>query len=201
VSESLALLTSRPAVTDTVTLALDPNDAQRLADARNRVRRAESDLDRAVAAAAREGAGDDKTEAAQTADEAADAARRDLADLEAGLVTFTVHLKAVGPRRYEELLLAHQPTNQQRAAAKKMANGDPKAQPGFDEDKFPPALLAEAVERITFSNGAAEITGLSPVQADELWRSPWPQGDRILVLQTAQMLNQVSSMVEDLGKG
>lgn len=200
-NDSFDRLRNRATMTDAVTLALDPNDAQRLADARSRVRRAESAQARADAAAARENASRDAYAAAEEAAADHEAAVTALAELEASLVTFTVHLKAVGPRRIEELMLEHRPTKAQCAAARSKANGDPNSDPEFDEDKFPPALLAEAIERIEFSDDGADIESLSVSQATDLWTSPWPQGDRIMVLQTAMMLNQVSSSVGDLGKG
>ncbi len=200
-NDSLDRLTSRPAMADDVTLALDPNDAQRLADARFRVRRASAALERAEKTVSGDRASHTAKAAVDEAEAEHQSATEALGDLEASMVTFTVHLRAVGPRRIEELMLEHRPTKAQCSAARSQANGDPKADPEFNEDTFPPALLAEAVTSITYSDDGPPVESLSLSQAADLWRSPWPQGDRLLVLQTAIMLNQVTSSVGDLGKG
>lgn len=194
-------LVGRPIATEKVTLALDPNDRQRLLEARSRVDRAADDLRRADAAAGRagaDGAAQEKAEAAANERDAADAA---LEAIESSIVTFTVHVRAIGARRVEDLVLAHRPTDAQRRNAKSLANGDPKAQPEWNADTFPPALLAEAVPLIEFSDGD-QLNAPSEQQFTDMWLSGhWPEGDRHLILQTALMINQVSSNVEDLGKG
>ncbi len=185
-------LRQRPERTTSVTLAFDPNDAERLNAARLAKRRADAALDRAGAVA------DPDTLAALT--DAADAATDALDALEAEMVTFTVHLRAVGAARAEELMLEHRPTDRQRKNAKALNNGDPKAQPQFNEDTFPPALLAESISRIEFSDGET-IDHISVEQVAELWADRWPQGDKVQLLHAAIAINQASSAVGDLGKG
>jgi hypothetical protein len=193
-------LTQRPTRTTDLTLALDPNDAERLSEARSKLRQAESVFDRAQSAAGREGADASTLERAAEATDALDEAKANLDAVLESMVTFTVYLRGIGPRRQEELLHAHAPTQQQRTRAKALANGDPKAQPQFNEDTYPPALLAEAIERIVFSDGET-IEGLSVAQMSELWMGTWSQGDKIMLLQAAQILDQAPSSVGDLGKG
>lgn len=185
-------LLHRAARTASVTLALDPNDAERHAEARAAKRRAAAEVDRATASKDA-----DRIEAAQAAlDEATEA----LATLEAEIVTFTIYLSAVGAKRVEELMLEHRPTDKQKRAARSLNNGDPKAEPQFNEDTFPPALLAEEITTIEFSDG--DSTGpLSVQQLAELWADRWPQGDKVQIIQTAMLVNQAPSSVGDLGKG
>jgi hypothetical protein len=193
-------LFSRPDRSTTVTLALDPNDADRLADARSTARRLEAAAERAESKAQLAPNDQGRADTAEHAREAADEAAAKLEALEASLVTFTVHLRAIGPRRVEELLLSNRPTEKQRKNAKALANGDPKAQPDFNEDTFPPALLAEAITRIEFSDGDT-IDALSVAEVTELWAGRWTQGDRAMLLQAAMQVNQAPSAVGDLGKG
>ncbi len=190
-------LLKRPQRTASVTLALDPNDAERLAAARLAKRRADAALDRAEAAAAKDPT---KAHAVDQANEAAETATATLTNLEAEIVTFTIHLHPVGVRRVEELMLEHKPTDQQRRKAKQLANGDPKAQPTWNEDTFPPAFLAESIDRIEFSDGEV-IEDLSIDYLAQLWNRGWTSQDRELVLGHALHVNQASSAVGDLGKG
>lgn len=181
-------LRQRPQMTDKVTLALDPNDAAKLLTATVAARKARTRAERTP------------TDGAAAAE--AEAAEQALADIKAGIVTFTVHACGIGPRRVEELLAEHRPTQQQIAKARRLNGGDPAHDPQFDEDKFPPALIAEAVTRIEFSDDPDNpITGLSVEQATELWMARWSQDDKAAILRICMAVDQVPALVGDLGKG
>lgn len=182
-------LARRERRTTSVTLALDPNDAETLAEARAAAKRAQALVDRLTDSV--------DPDRRANAEAAAAAAADQLAAHQAAMVTFTVHMRAIGPARVEALLHAHRPTDKQRRDAKALANGDPKAQPTYNEDTFPPALLAEVITGIDFSDG--DTSGpLSVEEVADMWRES-SQGDRILLMQSAMLLDQAPSRVEALG--
>lgn len=176
-------LRNRPVRTTTVTLALNPDDGDKLTQARNALARATT----------RAEFNPEDGAAAQAMAEA----EAELERVKAEVVTFTIHMRGIGPVRVEELVAQHKPTGDQVRAAKRE---DPKAHLGFNYDTLPPAFLAESVTSITFSDDPDHpIESLSVSQATELWTSRWSSGDKMLIWQTAQMLDAAPSMVGDLG--
>jgi hypothetical protein len=180
--------TNRPARTESVTFPLDPTDADRVREAREAVRRAERD------ATAKP---DD--EAAVTALVEAEEAVAELLD---SMITIRFDLVAIGPVRVEELMVAYPITKAQKAKALAEANGNPNQVQQFNVDTFPPALLAEAVTAVTASddpdNPQTEVT---EAQMIAMWRSGLSVADRTILFQTAMLINQAPSAVDDLGKG
>lgn len=183
-------LRTRPTRTVTVTMALDPDDTDEFVAARRKVEAARNRL----AGVAPDQYDDAATELA-LAEEAMEA-------VEAEHPTFTVHLRGVGPARVEELMYGHRPTDAQRKRARALNGGDPKSEPQWNDDTFPPAMLAEAVAKITFSDDPEHpLDGLSLTQATDLWSARWSIGDRSMIFNAAMMLDQSLSQVGDLGKG
>ncbi len=183
-------LRTRPTRTITITMALDPDDTDEFVAARRKVDAARNRLDDAST---------DQYDSLATELAAAEDA---MVVVEAEHPTFTVHLRGVGPARVEELMYEHRPTDAQRKRARALNGGDPKAEPQWNEDTFPPAMLAEAVAKITFSDDPDNpIEGLSLTQATDLWAARWSIGDRSMIFNSAMILDQSVSQVGDLGKG
>lgn len=194
-ADLLDRLAHRKARSAQLTYPLDPNDADRLAEARTSVR---------VARRAKERASDN-AEPGAVADAQLDVdlaeAEAELARLMDEMVTFTVHLRALDPSQIEALRLDHQPTAQQVKTAVRIAGGDPKARPHVNEDTYPAALLADAIERVTISDDPdAVLVDLEAEQVAKMLK-PCSQGDRIELVNTAELLAQAPSRVDDLGKG
>lgn len=154
-------------------VVLDHKWADALDEARLAVVRA-----RAQAAAR----GEDSSE-----DEAVQAALADVEGLlaEQGDAVVTFRLEAIGRPRYRRLLDAHQPTTAQRQEAKRNGN----LQPQWNEDTFPPALVAACLVEPHLSE--AEVRQLFESDA-------WTSGE-IARLFTGAMQACASSRTVDLG--
>lgn len=181
-------LINRPERTEAVTFALDPNESDRLRDARQKVNRAQVIVDREPT----------NVPAAERLTEAEEA----LAELEASIVTIRFDIHAIGPARVEELMAEHKPTKEQATKARKAANGDPAAEPAYNEDTFPQVLLAEAVTAITASDDPGNAhTDIDQDDIDALWASAgMSHTDKVELFNIALYINQASSSVGDLGK-
>ena len=188
-STPLDRFTHRPERTESVTFALDPNDSERLREARSAA---------AKARAASDGKPDDE-ELCLAAIEAEDA----LSTIEASIVTIRFDLRAVGPTRVEELMLAHPASKEAKAKARAANNGNPAAEPACDDEAMAPALLAEAITAITTSDQPDDVqTVVTVEQMRAMWASKsLSVPDRSTLYNTAVLLNQASSSVGDLGKG
>lgn len=186
-STPLDRFTHRPVRVENITFPLDPVDADRHREARQKV------------SAAKESQKRSQNDTGYVAVEEAEAA---LADLEASMVTVTFTVKAIGDRRVEELMLAHPPTKEQRTEARKNANGDPKAEPDWNPDSFPIALLAEAIETIVASDAPdSPQDNITEAQVKALWESTsLSTTDRSDLFMRSLYINQAPSRVEDLGK-
>lgn len=185
-------LTNRPTRTESLTFAFDPNDGARLTEARSQLR-----LARQVAKQFGPDAAATTVVAAQTAVEDAQAVYDEII---AGAVTFTVELRALKPSRVQELVLEHPPTAKQIKTARALAKGDPKGDPHVNEATYLPALLAEAIAKVTISDDADSV--LTGLDSDDVARliEPCSQGDLVILGTTAESLAQASSKVEELGK-
>lgn len=185
-------LTNRPTRTESLTFAFDPNDGARLTEARTQLR-----LARQVAKQFGPDAAPTTVVAAQTAVEDAQAAYDQII---ADAVTFTVELRALKPSRVQELVLEHPPTAKQIKTARALTKGDPKGDPHVNEATYLPALLAEAIAKVTISDDPDQV--LTGLDADDVARliEPCSQGDLVILGTTAESLAQASSKVEELGK-
>lgn len=95
--------------------------------------------------------------------------------------------KSIGRKPYEDLVAAHQPTDEQRKDAKALGISEDLS---HNPDTFPPALLA--------ASGVAPAMTLA--QASELWNSEkYSAGELALLFNTAQNVN-AGSHVLSLGK-
>ena len=186
-------LKARPSRSAALTFAFDPNDGARLTAARTQLdlaRRVAKSFEGPDAAPATIGAAQSAVEEAQAAYDAA------VGDA----VTFTVHLRALKPSRVQELILAHPPTQKQIKNARALAKGDPKGDPNVNEDTYLPALLSEAITRVTISDDPkAKLTDLTPEQVADLLE-PCSQGDKAVLGTTTENLASASTQVEALGK-
>lgn len=181
-------LLERPARTDKVTLAYDPDDAAKLDEARQKI---------AAAKLAMDAAEDDGTAAANWQE-----ARDGYEELKASMVLVTFHLRGIGPKRVELMLADHKPTSKQTDEARRSNGGKP-VNLQWNDDTFPPVLIAATTTRVEFSDKPDEaMDGLTEAEAAELFStgSKWSVGDRSRVFLTALALDQASSYVEDLGK-
>lgn len=191
-ADLLDRLSHRPARTAALTFAFDPNDAARLTEARSALQ-----LAKQVATQF----GDDAAPATVAlASGRLDEAQKAFDTIVAAAVTFTVEMRALAPSRVQELILEHQPTQKQIKNARAFNGGDPKKDPHVNETTYLPALLAEAIERVTISDDPDSVlTDLTPDQVAQLL-VPCSQGDLIILGTTAESLAQAASKVEDLGK-
>jgi hypothetical protein len=180
--------THRPVRRDSITFPLDPSDADRVREARQKVTRAQSAVDRAPEDA-------NYLEALVDAEQALD-------ELLESVVTIRFDIEAIGPVRVEELMTAHPIKGAKKAKALAAANGNPREVPQFDEDTFPPALLAEAVVAVVASDDPDHPqTEVTLDQMTALWSSTLSTFDRTQLFQMAMMINQAPSNIDDLGKG
>lgn len=194
-------LANRPTRTATFVRPVDPNDAERYAELRSAAAKART---AATVALERSNAKPDDTRLADRAAAAttdADDADRALADFEAGIVSFTIHLAAVPPARANELIEAHPATKEQRTKARKAAGGDPKAEPIVDADAYGLAFLAEAITRIEISDASeAPLTEIT-VDAVKAIVDGMSEMDQSSLAQTAELISRAPTTVESLGKG
>ena len=153
---SLGRLAQRGRRTLSMTFAFDPNEGARHAGDREAVNLAE------VVHSDRAGRASAAPFTIQTASDALDQARARLAVIEAPMVTITVDLRALSRERLDELAAEYPPTRDQIDRAR-AAGAD---LPMVDEDEHLPALLAEAITRMTMSDDPAhEIRGRLPIDA------------------------------------
>ena len=102
--------------------------------------------------------------------------------------------KALPGDQFDELVGQHRPTETQRTEARKAK----RAEPTFNTDTFPPVLIAAACIRVETPSGSAD--GLSPEDAERLWRSDsYNDTERAEIFNTAHAA-QVSRMRIDLPK-
>ena len=101
------------------------------------------------------------------------------------LVEFS--FRSIGPKQFEELLLAHQPTPEQRAEAKRKGD-DP---PNWNPDTFPQALVAASLMS----------PKMTEAEVKELYNDPdWSGGETSQFFFAALDANSNRRTV-DLGKG
>lgn len=184
--------TNRKPRTATLTFTVDPDDADEHARLKKAVTSAEAHLGMATGSAVT--AAVDRHEAAVAALEA----------FEAESETITFHLAAIGPAKAEQLRLAHPPTKEQRTRARAEANGNPNADPGWNDDTFPAALVAASLTKITSSSGeTVDGDDITEARIQAMWDSDTALllADRFQLFQTAYLMNEAPSSIEDLGKG
>lgn len=179
-ASTLDRLKARPRPFDVYVCAYDPADAKALQDAARRVDDAKADGAKATA-------------------------RREQKKLRESVVTIEFRLEGIGPAAWEALMSEHTPTDAQieRARISAVASGeDPdKVAVQWNDETFPPAVLAASVTSVTISDAPDDaIDGLSVADATELWTS-LSQGDQLGLFFAAQSLNLAPTRVEALGKG
>lgn len=194
-------LTNRPRRTESLTLAVDPNEATKLARLRGERDSTRGAADRATT---RSAAAEDDEKLAAKADEleqAAIEAELEYDDFVAAIVTFTVDIQAVPMPEVRAVEAENPPTDKQRKAARAAANGDPKAEPINNPDTFPAAFMAKAITCITISDDPENPeVSLTAEQVADMWAA-WSEADQNSLYQMAEMLAVAPTQVGDLGKG
>jgi len=175
-------LIQRPRRTTSHRLWLDPNRADAIAQARQRVTVAQL--------MARDSK--DPADAREVAD-----AETALEEATAGADCATFHLQAVGAEVVDQLLVDCEPTKAQKERAKRL--GGPV--PAFDEDEVYCQLLAMAITSVLITGGdEAVIDGLTLDQMHDLWRSKtWPRDDLTELAEKAMALNKTATAAGALG--
>lgn len=194
-SDTLSRLTNRPVRTAKFTRPLDPNDGGRVGTTRKELTRAQAALNVEETS----GTDDQKVVALTKALKAAEKAHKAAVD---AVATFTVHVKAVPPYAVEALITAHPPTSEQKVKARAANNGDPNAEPAWNHQTFPAALISAAVDRIEISDaGSDPVTSITAEAMLSVMRE-WPDHDQLALFTLVQNVSQAGSNVEaDLGKG
>lgn len=176
-------LVNRPRRTATHRLYLDPNQADAIREAEQRVQVAELLL---------------RPEDPTTATELAEAkALLETARDGADVVEF--HLQAVGAEVVDRLMVDCEPTKDQKAAATRLG----KPAPTYDGDELYVQLLAQAITGVLIVGGDEAASGpLTVDQVRDLWKSKtWPREDLVDLGNKAMDLNQVGTAVGRLGNG
>lgn len=176
------LLAKKPEIR-TVPVPLDPEIADRYAEAKARV-------DQAKRSSASVPKDDERSQELDDARVACDALR---AELECTLSHFV--LRSVSPVEFEALKGANRVTEKQRTEYRK-AGIDP---PEWNPDTFQPAMVATACIEVRTPNGKQD--GISEEDALRIWKSEaWNVGVRNELFSSA-LLAYFSYTKVDLGKG
>lgn len=189
----------RKARTTTVTLCVDPDDAEAIASAQLSVQSARTEQT-AVEGLSGGKERDRRMEAAATALANATAAYEAVL---ADTPTLTLTLQAISPARREQILYEHPPTaEQQKRFDRLKADAGPESGQDkliMDPDGFYTALLAASVTKVEWSNGDIE-EALVDDDAADLWETA-NNGDRLAIQMAMESLAVARSAVQDLGKG
>ncbi len=113
--------------------------------------------------------------------------------VQANLVRFT--FQAIAQDDFDELKGQHRPTEPQRTAARKAK----RPEPDFNEDTFPPVLIAATCVRIQTPSGTAD--GLSLEDAQRLWASDRYNDAERNELFNSALAAQLTRIGIDLPKG
>lgn len=129
-------------------------------------------------------------------------AEAELADAKAAVCESTAwfHVRALGPKRYEDLITEHVPTKEQKNDARK--NGLGVVQ--WNMDTFPQALIVACVSYIVEDpeDGDPVLEPLTPEFVKEMQEGDdWNAGEYLELFQAAQQINGAVRRVGDLGNG
>lgn len=116
------------------------------------------------------------------------ALEKDLANKRAAVdeVTKVLTFRAMGARRYDELVDEHPPTDQQQAEAQERFN---RPAP-YNPDTFPVALIAASLVE----------PELTVEEVERIWNE-WNRDERLALFEAAMDVNSRATRVGDLGKG
>lgn len=162
-------------------LAVNPEDADRLSEARTA-------LQAATTRANRENAPDG-------AQHDVDVAQAALDELEASIPLFTFKFEAAGSDEVEKLRNENPPTPEQKARAKESAGSSFLA---WNPETYMPALVALCCTEVTGPDGE------SGVFSDDEWRVAWAEQtatDQMELFNAAAGVDVMGSGVGDMGKG
>lgn len=177
------LLTRKKPTERSITISLDPDKAETLSTAR-RVR------DTAQLSA------DEHPENAQLADRAMEAAQKyeeAVAAMRGSVVRMT--FRAIDRQELDRLKGEHRPTERQKTDARKRKEPEPE----WNNDTFPPVLIAAACVRIEGPSGGED--GISVEDAEKFWASPdYNMNERAAVFHTAVAAQMALHAVGDLPK-
>lgn len=206
----MSRLKARPNRRTTVTFPYDPTDSDRyeqLAGAKIEARRHLDDVDGLLSRPGLEAT--DLQQMRGDATAALDAATAALDEYLASIPTITFNLASCGAKKAEKLLLAHPPTDDQQARTQAALKAEGKRGVlQFNEDTFPPALIAACTTSIVITGDEPEtITDVTAEDLTELFaEESWATGDVAELLTRCQVLAQVGTSIdratlEHLGKG
>lgn len=183
-----------------ITFAIDPNDIDRVDEAREHVTKLRDRVAgaRVQAVTHPESTIDADTLATVTGE--LDQAEAALEQLEQTVPSYTLHVEQVPVKVIEKLRLDHRPTKQQKDDARTLA-GDNRAVPDFNEDTYPPALISTAGVRITYSDDPDNPTTTITVEMAAQLYSRWSQANQVRVIKTIELLATEPTWMGDLGKG
>lgn len=187
-SRFMSKVRNRPLRADSVSLAEDPNDSDKLNELRLERLAAEHRL------ANKLNDGEDIDEA----NEAAAKARADLKAFEESIVTIDIHFSAIGNPRITQLMFESPPEAVELKAHRQMS-GDPKAMLRYSPTNFPPKLIAESCTKIVWAG--EEMPPPTYEEAVEMWNSPQFKPDQDAIIATAESVNATPSVVGELGNG
>lgn len=192
----------RPSRLVTRSFAYDPNDADGLAEAQQKVFEARASVTNA------------DQRLTPIAEAALERAEDVLEGIESGIPLIRFHFHAIGGKTVEKLREGHRP-NKDHVKKYKEAGG--RGVLNFHPDDFPPLLVSKTCtaidtpkidgdgEFVRDDDGAFvyEVTpGLSPDEAQEMWDDPsWSTQDLGDVFAGAMAVDQAGSAVSDMGKG
>jgi hypothetical protein len=177
---------------ETLTMPVDPNDVHRFRSEQNRLVAAAAALDRVKVGHAKPDA------IAEAETELADAQKAlDAKLVELGVPTMTFTFQALSPAKLEALLADHPPSKDQIDAARRADPDGPL--PDYNGITYPPALLAATCTRVEWSEDGQVDNGISEDDAAELFEHS-STGDQGLILNVIGGVNNVPSLVSDLGK-
>ncbi|MFV0496074.1 hypothetical protein [Mycobacterium sp.] len=199
-ADTLSRLTDRPSRTAVFKRPLDPADAVKVDELRGVEQKAQSRLTALKLRADKRP--DDRRidEEIFEADQNVAEASKAVADALESTVTFSIHLQSVPPVVIERIVNENEPTKEQRAKARAANGGDPKAEPAFNPETFPMALIAAAVTKIEISDGQSDpITSITADSVRDMIRG-WPQGDQESLFVLVEKISLIGTGVEGLGK-
>jgi len=180
----------RKAKTATITLAVDPDDAEVIKDAQDALAGAEAELKAPPTGG----------KSAGTLRRRVETAKAHLADVIATHPVVTLTVERLPDKDRERILSDHPATAEEQAEYERTRPDDAPETMGFSPDGYFPALLAASCIDVRFSDEDDSRDGLSPEEAKDLWESAG-QGDKFTIQVTCQALVMAGSSVEALGKG
>lgn len=202
---TMSRLKKRPGRSTTVTFPWSPDDAERHQQLTSDLSRAKVRLE----AAERRTDAPDVAGDVLAAEEAVTAAEDALRAFYDDTATIVFHLRSCGSKAAEKLMLTHPPSadQQKRFADARRAAGDKPGLLQFDDESFPPALIAACCERVDVTGEDEPIVDVTADDLREMFDGQgWSTGDIETLFTHCQVLCQFATaiqrdQIDRLGKG